>query len=324
MVILVTGGAGFLGCHLVELLLNNNHEVVVLDSLWTGSYSTLDQFKSDKRLRYIQSDVRDPLPWIDGVEQIYHLACPASPVHFETRPIDILQTCFNGASNVLDYAVKHNARVLLASTSEVYGDSQVPCQSEDYRGNVNCFGPRSCYDEGKRVTEALAYAYQVEHGLEVRIARIFNAYGPHMEPEDGRAVPNFIMAALKREPITIFGDGHATRCFQYASDCVRGLESLMNSDYHGPVNIGSDLEMEISEIADIISRVVANKTGQKDPVPVNLLPKREDDPIRRKPDTSLAERVLGWKPRVSLEDGVSATIDWFIQRENENGMVSRL
>jgi UDP-glucuronate decarboxylase len=172
--------------------------------------------------------------------------------------------------------------------------------------------------------EALGYAYQAEHGLEIRIARIFNAYGPHMEPEDGRAVPNFIMAALKREPITIFGDGHATRCFQYANDCVRGLEALMNSDHHGPVNIGSDLEMEISEIADIISRVVATKTGQKDPVPVNLLPKREDDPIRRKPDTSLAERVLGWKPRVSLEDGVSATVDWFIQRENENGMVSRL
>jgi UDP-glucuronate decarboxylase len=172
--------------------------------------------------------------------------------------------------------------------------------------------------------EALGYAYQAEHGLEVRIARIFNAYGPHMEPEDGRAVPNFIMAALKREPITIFGDGHATRCFQYANDCVRGLEALMNSNYHGPVNIGSDLEMEISEIADIISRVVATKTGQKDPVPVNLLPKREDDPIRRKPDTSLAERVLGWKPRVSLQDGVSATVDWFIQRENENGMVSRL
>ncbi|KAF4447066.1 hypothetical protein F53441_9365 [Fusarium austroafricanum] len=322
MVILVTGGAGFLGTNLIQVLLEKNHEVVVIDSLWTANPSNLDIFRNDKRVRYIQSDVRDPLPWIDGVEQIYHLACPASPVHFETRPIDILQTCFIGASNVLDYALKHNARVLLASTSEVYGDSQVSVQSEDYRGNVNCFGPRACYDEGKRVVEALAYSYQLEHGLEVRIARIFNAYGPFMEPEDGRAVPNFIMAALKREPITIFGDGHATRCFQFANDCVRGLEMLMNSDYHGPVNIGSDLEMEISDIAERISRVVADKTGYKDPVPVQLLPKREDDPVRRKPDTSLAERVLGWKPMVSLEDGVSKTVDWFIQKEN--GISSRL
>jgi len=322
MVILVTGGAGFLGSTLVQLLLDQGHEVVVLDSLWTSSDSNLDRFRSNKRLRYIQADVRDPIPWIDGVDQIYHLACPASPVYFETQPIDILQTCFIGASNVLDYAVKQNARVLLASTSEVYGDAQIPCQDEGYRGNVNCFGPRACYDEGKRVMEALGYSYRLEHGLEVRVARIFNAYGPYMQAEDGRAVPNFITAALKREPIVIYGDGHATRCFQFASDCVRGLEALMNSDQEGPVNIGSDLEMEISEIADIISRVVAAKTGYDQPVPIYLEPKREDDPVRRKPDTSLAERVLGWKPRVPLEEGVSATVDWFIQREN--GIVSRL
>lgn len=206
--------------------------------------------------------------------------------------------------------------MLISSKTEVYGDAQIPCQDESYRGNVNCFGPRACYDEGKRVMEALGYSYQVEHGLEVRVARIFNAYGPFMQSEDGRAVPNFIAAALKREPITIFGDGHATRCFQFAQDCVRGLEALMNSDYHGPVNIGSDVEMEISEVANIISRVVAAKTGYDEPVPVRLEPKREDDPVRRKPDTSLAEKVLGWKPRVSLEDGLSCTIDWFIQREN--------
>ncbi|KAF0637921.1 hypothetical protein FPSE5266_03766 [Fusarium pseudograminearum] len=318
----ITQGAGFLGSTLVQLLLDQGHEVVVLDSLWTSSDTNLDRFRSNKRLRYIQADVRDPIPWIDGVEQIYHLACPASPVHFETQPIDILQTCFNGASNVLDYAVKQGARVLLASTSEVYGDAEIPCQDEGYRGNVNCFGPRACYDEGKRVMEALGYSYQLEHGLEVRVARIFNAYGPFMQAEDGRAVPNFITAALKREPIVIYGDGHATRCFQFSQDCVRGLEALMNSDQNGPVNIGSDLEMEISEIADIISRVVAAKTGYDQPVPVRLEPKREDDPVRRKPDTSLAERVLGWKPRVPLEEGVSVTVDWFIQREN--GIVSRL
>ncbi|KAM0352293.1 hypothetical protein ACHAO7_009505 [Fusarium culmorum] len=170
--------------------------------------------------------------------------------------------------------------------------------------------------------EALGYSYQLEHGLEVRVARIFNAYGPFMQAEDGRAVPNFITAALKREPIVIYGDGHATRCFQFSQDCVRGLEALMNSDQNGPVNIGSDLEIEISEIADMISRVVAAKTGYNQPVPVRLEPKREDDPVRRKPDTSLAERVLGWKPRVPLEEGVSVTVDWFIQREN--GIVSRL
>ncbi|RSL84284.1 hypothetical protein CEP51_003988 [Fusarium floridanum] len=322
MVVLVTGGAGFLGRNLVQLLLDHNYEVVVLDSLWTGSRSNFDGLGGNKKLRYIQSDVRDPLPSIAGVEQIYHLACPASPVHFETQPIDILQTCFTGATNVLDYAVKHNARILRASTSEVYGDAQIPCQSEDYRGNVNCFGPRACYDEGKRVMEALAYGYHLEHGLEVRIARIFNAYGPFMSESDGRAVPNFIMAALKGEPMTIYGDGHSTRCFQYAKDCVEGLEALMNSDYSSPVNIGSDCEIEISEIAETIAKVVASKLGHRNPVPVNLLPAREDDPINRKPDTTLAETVLGWKPKVSLQEGISTTVDWFIEREGE--LVSRL
>ncbi|KAM0420371.1 hypothetical protein ACHAPT_011790 [Fusarium lateritium] len=321
MVILVTGGAGFLGRNLIQLLLDHNHEVVVIDSLWTGSRSNFDGLRGNKKLRYIQSDVRDPLPDIAGVDQIYHMACPASPVHFETRPIDILQTCFNGATNVLEYAVRHNARVLLASTSEVYGDSQIPCQSEDYRGNVNCFGPRACYDEGKRVMEALGYSYHLEHGLEVRIARIFNAYGPFMGEDDGRAVPNFIMAALKGEPMTIFGDGHSTRCFQYAKDCVEGLEALMTSDYHGPVNIGNDSEIEISEIAETIAQVVASKLG-RNPVPIRLLPAREDDPINRRPDTTLAATVLGWRPKVSLQEGISTTVDWFIERESE--LVSRL
>ncbi|KAI5456988.1 hypothetical protein BGZ63DRAFT_475252 [Mariannaea sp. PMI_226] len=316
MTIVVTGGAGFLGHHLVQRLLDNNHRVVVIDSLWTSSLANLESFERNKNFRYIQADVRDPLPHISDVEQIYHLACPASPVHFETNPIDILQTCFVGATNVLEYAVKHKARILLASTSEVYGDSQIPCQPEDYRGNVNCFGPRACYDEGKRVMEALGYAYQLEHGLEVRVGRIFNAYGPFMDANDGRAVPNFIMAALRREPMTIYGDGHATRCFQFAGDCVKGLEALMNSDHQGPVNIGSDHEVEIMEIAATIAKVVADKLGQKRPVPIRLLPKREDDPIQRKPDISLAREALGTTPRIALQDGISMTVDWFIMREN--------
>lgn len=202
-----------------------------------------------------------------------------------------------------------------SQTTEVYGEPEVATQPESYRGNVNCFGPRACYDEGKRAMEALGYAYHVQHGLEVRIARIFNAYGPYMEVEDGRAVPNFIRSALGGTPIKIYGDGHATRCFQYAEDCVQGLEALMNSDYYGPVNIGSDHEIEITEIAHEIAQVVASKLGRQDPVQVQLFPKREDDPTRRKPDITLAAQVLNWRPRVTLSEGISSTVDWFIERE---------
>lgn len=190
-------------------------------------------------------------------------------------------------------------------------------QPETYHGNVNSFGPRSCYDEGKRILEALAYSYQTKHSLEVRIARIFNAYGPHLGLRDGRAVPQFIAACMEGKPMQIYGDGSATRCFQYATDCVEGLEALMNSDYTGgPVNIGNDLEIPVLEMANIVGRVVAEKLGQKAPsVPIQFLPKRTDDPMRRRPDITLAKRVLGWSPRVSLDEGISRTVDWFLERE---------
>jgi UDP-glucuronate decarboxylase len=279
--------------------------------------------------------VREPLPDVEDVEQIYHLASPASPDHFAVSPIEILETNFLGTKNVLNLAVIRKARVLLASTSgeslrratvrpdepavpnlrrlpEIYGDPQIDCQPETYWGNVNSFGPRSCYDEGKRSLEALAYAFQTSHNVEVRIARIFNAYGPHMQLDDGRAVPNFIAAAMEGTPLTIYGDGSATRCFQHASDCVRGLEALMNSNHKGPVNIGSDREVPVGDIARMITKVVATRMGQAKPTPVNFEPKRQDDPTKRKPDISLAKEVLGWSPQVPLEQGIASTVDWFL------------
>lgn len=312
MSIVVTGGAGFLGHHLVRRLLDQGRKVVVMDSLWTGSMENIDCFKSDKNFRYIICDVREPLPDVEDVEQIYHLASPASPDHFAVSPIEILETNFLGTKNVLNLAVIRKARVLLASTSEIYGDPQIDCQPETYWGNVNSFGPRSCYDEGKRSLEALAYAFQTSHNVEVRIARIFNAYGSHMQLDDGRAVPNFIAAAMEGTPLTIYGDGSATRCFQHASDCVRGLEALMNSNHKGPVNIGSDREVPVGDIARMITKVVATRMGQAKPTPVNFEPKRQDDPTKRKPDISLAKEVLGWSPQVPLEQGIASTVDWFL------------
>ena len=243
------------------------------------------------------------------------MACPASPDYFEVSPIEILDTCYQGTKNVLEYAVARGARVLVASTSEIYGEPQVDCQPETYWGNVNSFGPRSCYDEGKRSLEALAYGYRLAHNLDVRVARIFNAYGPFMAFDDGRAMPNFITAAMENRPITIYGDGSSTRCFQMAQDCVRGLNLLMESDHRGgPVNIGSDRETPIGEIAREIAAIVAAKMGRSTPVPIHFVQARQDDPTQRRPDITLAGEVLGWRPAIALEDGVSMTVDWFINK----------
>ncbi|KAI1845671.1 hypothetical protein JX265_005361 [Neoarthrinium moseri] len=318
MCIIVTGGAGFIGSHLVERLLEDGHEVVAIDSLWTGSTKNVKKFEENKNFRFIEHDVRHSLPNITGVTAIYHLACPASPDHFEESPIEILETCFVGTKNMLDFAVGCGARILIASTSEIYGDPKVIPQSENYWGNTNSFGPRSCYDEGKRITEALAYGYQRKHSLKVRIARIFNAYGPGMQLNDGRAVPNFIVAAMKGQPLTIYGDGSATRCFQFVTDCVAGLNALMNSEYSRPVNIGSDVETKVGEIAEMIVELVANKVGSATRAPVNHLPARQDDPYRRKPDIGLAKDVLEWKPVVNLREGLDVTVNWFLEKEQKS------
>ncbi|KAH8204934.1 hypothetical protein TruAng_000973 [Truncatella angustata] len=235
-----------------------------------------------------------------------------TPDQFEQNPIDILETCFKGTQNVMELALQNHARVLIASTSEIYGDPQVTPQSEKYWGNTNSFGPRSCYDEGKRVAEALAYGYKRHHGLEIRIARIFNTYGPYMQINDGRAVPNFIAAAMQGRSIQIYGDGSATRCFQFVSDCVTGLTALMQSDYAGPVNIGTELETPVDDLAGLISELVSAKMGNSNKAPIMCLPARQDDPYRRKPDTSLARDILCWKPTVTLNDGLNATVEWFL------------
>ncbi|KAI1194942.1 UDP-glucuronic acid decarboxylase 1 [Nemania serpens] len=311
--ILVTGGAGFLGSNLVGLLLAKpENTVIVMDSLWTGSMDSIKGVKDNARFKFIRHDVSQPFPdTIGSVDRIYHLACPASPTRFPEAPLGILNTCFLGTTNVLELGKKTGARVLLASTSEIYGDPLVCPQPETYHGNTNPFGPRSCYDEGKRVAEALAYGYRKQSNVDIRIARIFNAYGPGLRPNDGRVVPNFVMAALNGEPIVITGDGTASRCFQYATDCVTGLMALMESNYLKPVNIGRVDETTVGELAKTISDIVAKKTG-KPAVGVVLTDKREDDPFRRVPDVTVATRELGWTAEVDLVKGLETTVDWFI------------
>ncbi|KAH8647277.1 hypothetical protein BX600DRAFT_532778 [Xylariales sp. PMI_506] len=312
MCVIVTGGAGFIGSHLVEKLLAEGKKVIVLDSLWTGSADNIAKFEPNENFLFIQCDVRYALPALEPPTEIYHLACPASPDQFDQSPIEILETCFTGTKNMLDLAVSSGARILIASTSEIYGDPKISPQSEKYWGNTNSFGPRACYDEGKRITEALAYGYQLKHGLQVRIARIFNAYGPSMQIRDGRAVPNFIAAAMEGRPIPIYGDGSATRCFQFVTDCVRGLMALMKSDYCRPVNVGSDQETRVDDIARLITEIVATKKGEAAKAPIKYLPAREDDPYQRKPDISLAREVLRWQPTVNLQEGLNATVDYFL------------
>ncbi|KAI1271186.1 UDP-glucuronic acid decarboxylase 1 [Xylaria sp. FL0933] len=311
--ILVTGGAGFLGSNLVGLLLANpeNH-VIAMDSLWTGSMESIKNVKDNPRFEFLRHDVTQPFPdSIKSLDRIYHLACPASPKRFPEAPLGILNTCFIGTTNVLELGKRTGARVLLASTSEIYGDPLVCPQPESYHGNTNPFGPRSCYDEGKRVAEALAFAYRKQYNVDIRIARIFNAYGPGLRPDDGRVVPNFVTAALKGENIVITGDGTASRCFQFGIDCCEGLMALMESNYLKPVNIGRDSETTVGELAKLVAEIVSKKTG-KPPVGVTLGQKPEDDPYRRVPDTTIAKKELGWSAKVDLTQGLETTVDWFI------------
>lgn len=304
MRILVTGGAGFLGSHLCGHLLDDGHEVLCLDNFFTGRRSNVEHLRDNPNFELWRHDVVDPFK--AEVDQIYNLACPASPVHYQYNPIKTTKTSVMGAINCLGLAKRVQARVLQASTSEVYGDPDVHPQPESYRGNVNPIGPRACYDEGKRCAETLFFDYHRENGVDVRVIRIFNTYGPRMHPNDGRVVSNFIVQALKGEDLTVYGDGSQTRSFCYATDLVEGMVRLMNQEkVVGPVNVGNPGEFTIRELAE---QVLA-KVGSASQIIEKPLP--EDDPLQRRPDISLAQEALGWKPTVDLDEGLDKTIDYF-------------
>ncbi|MCY7331899.1 MAG: SDR family oxidoreductase [Pseudanabaena sp. CAN_BIN31] len=307
MKIIVTGGAGFIGSHLVDRLMEAGHEVVCVDNLYTGQKSNNAQWIEHPNFQFIQHDIVNPIE-IDNIDQIYHLACPASPVHYQFDPIKTAKTNFLGTLNMLELAKKWKARILLASTSEVYGDPLIHPQTEDYWGNVNCTGIRSCYDEGKRIAETLTFDYHRQYGVEVRVVRIFNTHGARMLENDGRVVSNFVVQALQGIPLTIYGDGSQTRSFCYVSDLVEGLMRLMNGNYIGPVNLGNPGEYTILQLAQTIQRMI-NPTAE-----LVFKPLPQDDPQRRQPDISRAKFHLGWEPTVPLEEGLSKTIAYFRDR----------
>jgi UDP-glucuronate decarboxylase len=302
--ILITGGAGFLGSHLADRLLEDGHEIICMDNLFTGSKRNIAHLMQNPSFEFLRHDVTDPFKL--EVDQVYNLACPASPVHYQYNAIKTIKTSVMGAINCLGLAKRVNARVLQASTSEVYGDPEVHPQPESYWGSVNPIGIRSCYDEGKRCAETLFFDYHRQNGVDIRIVRIFNTYGPRMSPQDGRVVSNFIVQALRGEDITIFGDGSQTRSFCYYSDLIDGFVRLMEQDkLVGPVNIGNPGEFTMLELAE----KVIHLTGTQSRIVYEALP--EDDPKQRQPDIELAKTELGWEPRVSLDEGLVETIDYF-------------
>ncbi len=315
--ILVTGGAGFIGSHLCKKLLNEGNEIICVDNFFTGSKRNIIDLLDNPYFEIIRHDITFSL-YVE-VDEIYNLACPASPVHYQYDPVQTTKTSVHGAINMLGLAKRLKAKILQASTSEVYGNPAVHPQKEDYWGNVNPIGIRSCYDEGKRCAETLFFDYFREHKLNIKVVRIFNTYGPHMHPNDGRVVSNFIMQSLKNEPITIYGDGSQTRSFCYVDDLIKGFIKMMNSpnDFVGPVNLGNTKEITILELAEIIIDMV----GSKSKIAYNTLPK--DDPVRRKPDISLAKKHLNWQPIVSLEEGLEKTINFFRDLLNSNPEIKR-
>jgi UDP-glucuronate decarboxylase len=303
--VLVTGGAGFIGSHLIDRLIADGADVLCVDNFYTGTKPNIYHLKNNVHFELIRHDVTFPL-YVE-VDAIYNLACPASPVHYQHDPIQTTKTSVHGAINLLGLAKRLKCPILQASTSEVYGDPKVNPQREDYWGNVNPIGPRSCYDEGKRCAETLFFDYHRQTGLDVKVARIFNTYGPRMHPNDGRVVSNFIVQALKGEPITLFGDGMQTRSFCYVSDLVEAIVRFMGAGpgCHGPMNLGNPVEITIRELAE---RVV-EMTGSQSEIVYRPLP--QDDPMQRRPDISLAKRELDWAPSVPLEEGLSKTISYF-------------
>ena len=306
MRILVTGGAGFIGSHLIDRLMNQGQEVICLDNFYTGHKRNILKWLGNPYFELIRHDITEPIRL--EVDQIYHLACPASPVHYQYNPVKTIKTNVMGTLNMLGLAKRVKARFLLASTSEVYGDPDVHPQTEEYRGNVNCIGIRSCYDEGKRVAETLAFDYHRQNNVDIRVIRIFNTYGSRMLENDGRVVSNFIVQALRGIPLTIYGDGSQTRSFCYVSDLVEGMMRLMNGDYIGPVNIGNPGEYTILQLAKTIQQMVNPNTE------LVFKPLPEDDPKQRQPDISRAKTWLGWEPKISLEEGLRLTIEDFRER----------
>jgi len=303
--VMVTGGAGFLGSHLCERLLNDGHDVLCVDNFYSGTKDNIEHLVENPHFEMMRHDVTFPL-YVE-VDEIFNLACPASPIHYQRDPVQTTKTSVHGAINMLGLAKRTKAKILQASTSEVYGDPEVHPQNESYWGHVNPIGIRSCYDEGKRCAETLFFDYHRQHQLEIKVVRIFNTYGPRMHPNDGRVVSNFIVQALSGKDITIYGDGSQTRSFCYVDDLIEGFIRLMasSSDTTGPINIGNPVESTIKELAETIIAMV----GGKSKLIFNPLP--QDDPKQRKPDITLARNKLGWEPKVKLHDGLSNTVDYF-------------
>jgi UDP-glucuronate decarboxylase len=303
--ILVTGGAGFIGSHLCERLLSEGNEVICLDNYFTGSKQNIIHMMDNHNFEILRHDVT--MPFFVEVDEIYNLACPASPVHYQYNGIKTIKTSVMGAINTLGLAKRTRAKILQASTSEVYGDPEVHPQPETYFGNVNTLGPRACYDEGKRCAETLFMNYHEQNRVKIKIARIFNTYGPKMSSNDGRVVSNFIVQALKGEDITIFGDGTHTRSFQYIDDLIEGLLKLMNTPdgFTGPVNLGNPVEVSMSDLAGMIIKMTGSKSK------LTYLPLPQDDPKQRRPDITLAKKELGWEPVIGLENGLGRTIEYF-------------
>ena len=304
--ILITGGAGFIGSHLCNRLLNDGNKIICLDNLFTGSVNNISNLIDNSDFEFVNHDITKPY-YRDGIDEIYNLACPASPIHYQTNPIKTVKTCTIGVINMLGLAKKNNAKILQASTSEVYGDPEVHPQTEKYNGNVNPLGYRSCYDEGKRCSETLFMDYYREHNLKIKIVRIFNTYGPNMAINDGRVISNFINQALNQKDITINGNGNQTRSFQYIDDLIDGMIIMMNSEnnFIGPVNIGNPNEISMNDLA---SKVLELTLSDSDII-YNDLP--QDDPKRRNPDISLANRKLNWNPKCDLQNGLLNTIKYF-------------
>ena len=304
--VLVTGGAGFLGSHLCDQLLKKKYKVFCLDNLYSGQLKNISKFSNESNFIFIEQDICD-LKFNYKVDEVYNLACPASPIHYQADPVKTIKTNFLGSINVLEIAKKNKAKILQASTSEVYGDPSISPQSEKYWGNVNPIGIRSCYDEGKRASETLFFDFHRQFNINIKVCRIFNTYGPYMAQNDGRVISNFIIQALKNKPLTVYGDGSQTRSFCYVTDLIKGLIQIMDTSnsFTGPINLGNDAEIRIKDIADKIIGLTKSKSK------IKYIDAVSDDPMQRKPDLTLAKSTIGWNPEVNIDDGINLTIDYF-------------